>query len=203
MVASGDIAQLVIPITGPAGTMLNVLGFEAVDGTATFDGLASSFNTNDLAGFMQFMRNTFTCTELRVEDVKPGTAATHLFQVTPTKAGTNSTSEALPPQSALVISWRTPLKGRSFRGRTYMGGLCESDQNVGDWSSALIAAIDTWTDNFLARYAVASPASKWRFGIISRVSAGLTRAVPILTHVDGALIDGSVFTQRRRGKGRR
>ena len=34
------------------------------------------------------------------------------------------TKPAAPPQLAVVISWKTPFSGRSFRGRTYIGPVC-------------------------------------------------------------------------------
>jgi len=34
------------------------------------------------------------------------------------------TKPAAPPQVAVVISWKTALAGRSFRGRTYIGPVC-------------------------------------------------------------------------------
>lgn len=33
-----------------------------------------------------------------------------------------SATDPLPSQDALVVSWRTPLAGRKFRGRTYLAG---------------------------------------------------------------------------------
>jgi hypothetical protein len=200
MVAVGDIVELVIEIDGPNGTSLNVLGFEARNVAATFDGLASSFDTNDLSGYTAQMGTGFSCSLLRVVDIKPGTAATVLHGVSPAKAGTN-TSESLPTQSALVFSWRSALKGRSFRGRTYMMGLGETNQAAGVWGAATVTAMDTWADSFLARYSASDPASHWRFGVISKFSGGLKRATPIITPVVDFAVDTEVFTQRRRGRG--
>jgi hypothetical protein len=35
----------------------------------------------------------------------------------------SSNAQPLPPQDAIVLTWRTVLSGRSFRGRTYIGPL--------------------------------------------------------------------------------
>lgn len=202
MVAVGDIARLVTFVTGPNGTSLMVLGFEARNVAATFDGLAASFEANDLPGLIAQMANVYSCNLLVVEDVKPGTAASTLHGVSPAVAGTN-TAQSLPPQDALVISWRTALKGRSFRGRTYVPGLTEVNQDAGIWGSATTAAYDTWADAFLARYSASDPASHWRFGVVSEVTGGLKRVTPIITPVSNFGVDAEVFTQRRRGRGGR
>jgi hypothetical protein len=47
----------------------------------------------------------------------------HQFVLSPTSdnAGT-SAAEPMSGQAAAVVSWRTPRIGRSYRGRTYLGG---------------------------------------------------------------------------------
>lgn len=46
-----------------------------------------------------------------------------------------------PPQLAAVISWKTPLAGPSFRGRTFLGPLTSTAITAGGLNSAFLSAM--------------------------------------------------------------
>jgi hypothetical protein len=57
------------------------------------------------------------------------------------------TANPLPNDVALVVSWKTALAGKSYRGRTYIGGLTQNALGTAsDGSCALIAASGTTID---------------------------------------------------------
>lgn len=52
------------------------------------------------------------------------------------------TGDMLPPQAAGVISWRTGLAGRKYRGRSYIPGIAEMDQAGGTLVAGAQANLD-------------------------------------------------------------
>lgn len=97
--------------------------------------------------------------------------------------------------AALVLSWRTANTGRSFRGRSYMGGLPNAvladAQHMGTGETAawatraadLIDALET------AGYVLA---------VLSRVAAGVQRITGLLTQIISVVVDTKLDSQRRR-----
>lgn len=199
MTSIGDLAELNIIIDTAAGVEENVLGFKATATTASLDGLASDFNTNFLQQWLTQSVTSTSCSRLDVVDVVPGVLATKVFTVSPAKAGA-VTGDQLPPQNALVLSWRSDLKGRSFRGRSFTVAHGESQQAGGIWTAGIIAAYDTIIDNYLARYGLADPVAHWRACVISRFSGGVRRVPPIGTFITDGSLDVRVRSQRRRQK---
>lgn len=53
-------------------------------------------------------------------------------------AGT-STGEITDKSSAIVVTFRTPVRGRAGRGRMYLGGNTEGNMAAGVWTSTVIA----------------------------------------------------------------
>jgi hypothetical protein len=51
-----------------------------------------------------------------------------------------SSSPALPNDMAVVISWRTGMRGRSFRGRTYIGGFTSLSLGSGSGKATQVEA---------------------------------------------------------------
>lgn len=103
--------------------------------------------------------------------------------------------EAAAANAALVMSWRTANTGRSFRGRTYVGGLpnavLSDAQHMGTGEAAawatraadLIDALET------AGYVLA---------VLSRVAAGVQRVAGLLTQIISVVVDTKLDSQRRR-----
>jgi len=110
-------------------------------------------------------------------------------------AGTDSTND-LPWQTAALVSWTTGTRGRSYRGRTYLGGFCEDQSDGRDIGATLIAAIEDWRDIILA---------DGNFGVISRYSGvdpDTHLPIPRDEGIISTFTDGTVHplwrTQRRR-----
>lgn len=66
--------------------------------------------------------------------------------------GTMIDTQQLPPQCAFVITLKSPNVGRSRRGRIYVGGLTESQQQGGTWDPATVTAFQTTWTAFMAKY---------------------------------------------------
>lgn len=57
--------------------------------------------------------------------------------------------EALPPQTAFIVSWRTGLIGRSRRGRTFVWPPNEASQASGQLSGGYLAALNNFATQSL------------------------------------------------------
>jgi len=85
---------------------------------------------------------------------------------TGTLTGGNS-GEAMPPQSALVVTLSSGMSGRSRRGRTYIGGFVEAFQNEGTVTPGIVTAQQTNWDTILAIYSGAGTSPLWYLGVFS------------------------------------
>lgn len=95
----------------------------------------------------------------------------------------------LPADVALVITWRTMLRGRSYRGRTYLGPLVEAAMDSsGNPASAFITRISEVAPLLIG----ADGTRDWQISVLSRT-------VPTATPVVRADVDHEFDTQRRRG----
>lgn len=201
MVATGDIVQVELYQRIANQQVMNTFGFLAKTGNGTFSGLAADFKTafvkNTSGGWFYGLADDLTSTSLTVRDVKPGIGIQYDLTYT-SVPGSDGTSEPLPPQCALVLSWRTSLSGRSYRGRSYVPGLPEQHQNAGTWSATAISNITNFCASILGIYGPAGSDPNWEFAVISRVQNGVRLATPVATPIESYLVRSTVYTQRRR-----
>jgi hypothetical protein len=201
--ATGDLARvnLLYVDNTRSLTLENVFGFKALGGSATLANLASAFKTavvkNTSGGLLHLMPPAITSDRLTVVDVSPGTAAEAELDYTAV-AGGRSSGDQLPQQSAAVITWRTGLAGRSFRGRTYLPGLGEGDQVDGVLNGTYETDAAAFAAQMLAVFGVGGSDTNWQFVVISEVSSGSPRVPPIGTPVTAAVVRPFIQTQRRR-----
>jgi hypothetical protein len=118
--------------------------------------------------------------------------------------GTNVT-QALPYQTAAVISWRTDFSGKSFRGRSFIGGFAE---NQGD-GMAIDPALVTALGEFAGDMKTAIEAADSNLMVVSRYMPNpdpeaLPRSVPRVTNlanvITGFTVRTTWRTQRRRAR---
>jgi hypothetical protein len=103
-----------------------------------------------------------------------------------TEASANASP--LPPQDAIVITWRTVLSGRSFRGRSYMGPLGKYAVGAdGRVAPATITALQSGA-NILRTDLLAAGN---QLGVFSRTKLQFT-------DITSASVGNVVDTQRRR-----
>lgn len=113
----------------------------------------------------------------------------------------------VPNNCALAVSFRTALRGRSFRGRNFVAGLAEADVNrshvdatlVGQIQDAYNVLLDTFTDAIdTAGWCVVS-----RFSGVDGSGHPIPRTTGIATRVTSAIVvDDVIDSQRRRLPGR-
>lgn len=95
----------------------------------------------------------------------------------------------MPPDCAVTISWQTARRGRSYRGRTYLGPLV----------TGLLD--DSGTVNAAARDEIASAAYRLIGNQVTRDATicVMSRTLGVATPVLGGYVDSEFDTQRRRG----
>jgi len=107
-----------------------------------------------------------------------------------------SPGNATPANAAAVISWRTGLAGRAFRGRTYLPGIGESSQVNSTVNSSYITAA-TALANGIAAFTNGG-------GIVGVNMVVASFVKQLLNLVLSAVIDNAIDSQRKRliGRGR-
>lgn len=182
------------------------LGFKAVDGSGSWEGLALSLK-NELVkatsgGLLYQHHDVVTIDSVTIHDVKPATHAPYTLTFTPV-AGSIGGIDTCPPQDAAVITWRTDGLGRAYRGRSYIPYIPESMQSLGTLAGAFTTALTAFADNVMAFYGPGGTYASFEFVVISRYLNKVKRVTPVGTPVTSYTVRPTVFTQRRRqiGKG--
>lgn len=226
--AVDDIYQMTVTAQSPAGFFQNTF---AVSSLITTDPTSANFATlaaDWVAIWRPQQSDTITWRSWRARQVRGGTV------VWPTGTSCNPTGgfllegnitsnnngadlgEALPPQCAMVITFKTGVIGRRARGRNYIFGFTEADQNGGTWAAATLSALETNIATFMTKYVPGTAGNFFRLGVWSyRTASGCepnptthvhTRIdppapslafTPVTTHV----LRSVVHTQRRRVAG--
>jgi hypothetical protein len=60
-----------------------------------------------------------------------------------------SSADPLPAQNAALINWHTALRGRSYRGRTFVPGFTETDSG-GGLTSTLVTALTSYAGDLIS-----------------------------------------------------
>ena len=102
---------------------------------------------------------------------------------------------ATAANGAAVISWRTANTGRSFRGRTYIGGL--SNANLVD-AHTLDSTMVTALANAAADLIDVLAAVSATLVVVSRFAAGVARVTALATEIINIIVDSKIDSQRRR-----
>jgi hypothetical protein len=198
----GDIAEVNLLYTDSSSpdTYENVLGFKAKGSGATLANLASAFKAavviTGAGGILRFTSNKLSSDRLTVRDVVPGTAAE--VELDYTAVPGQITADMCPPQCATLVTWRTGLAGRSFRGRTFLPGLAEDRQANGTLVAAQLSEVADFVTQMLAVFGPTGSDANWQFAVISRITAGAPRTPPIATAVTAGVVQTRTGTQRRR-----
>jgi hypothetical protein len=129
------------------------------------------------------------------------TSSSYVASVSPTTVtGGNNSGVGMPNNVSACISFRTPFRGRSFRGRNYTLGLTEAFKETPN----------TMTPDYMAGITAAysllltvPPEETLTWVVVSRFSGGLPRAEGVATPITSVGFRDNVFdSQRRRLPGR-
>lgn len=155
-----DIYQAALVFDAPQadGEMVNVIHFQLLNiGTPdTEDGYCVEL-AQTIVGVVEFfllpyIATDITFTEVRVFNVNQ---PTYMGVATSGNPGTGTT-EWVGPRVAVVATKRTGLRGRSYRGRMFIPGVQEGQQNAGTLSAGAITNYQAYVDNLVSMLSLAS-----------------------------------------------
>lgn len=205
---TGDIMRATIEGTFDLEPVMIDLGFVSNSGAANFledaqllateliDALQLTISTG---GYLSPLAAAYVVQAIRVQDLAPGLAASYVQSVG--VAGNNEVDDALPPQLALCVTWRTGLKGKENRGRSYLTGFAEDSQTGGYW----IPEIQVWADTGFASPLLTQfgplGAGNFSLSVVHTVSGGARLSPPTATPIVSFTVHNETRTQRRRGPG--
>lgn len=202
--ASGDIIDVIVNWTLTTGVAQNHFGLECTGLAETVETLALAMKTaiikNTADGILRGHHDTISIGSLTFNDVKPGTRAPYIYSFTPV-AGDAGAVDDLPPQDAMVVTFRTLLKGRAYRGRMYLPGWSEGAQSNGTWGAAYTGYANDFATELRRLYDGDTVNPNYRLGVISRFLNGVERVTPVITPVVSHTVRSTVYTQRRRTVG--
>lgn len=152
-----------------------------------------------------FVSSAVTLREIYLTDIETAVGSTVTIPApSPAPAGERG-SGALPNNVALTVSFRTALRGRSFRGRNYISGFAEDQVVLNTVDSGTLGDI---TDAYEGLTSVASDVdASWvvvsRFSGVDGDGKPIPRTLGVSTNVSSVVIvDPIVDSQRRRLPGR-
>jgi hypothetical protein len=97
--------------------------------------------------------------------------------------------------AAQCISLRTNFTGRSFRGRFYLGGLCDVGMaDAQNWSTTQSSSVAGFFADFIAALGTINQT----LVVVSNFAAGVVRVVALATEIISVIVDTKVDSQRRR-----
>lgn len=108
-----------------------------------------------------------------------------------------SATDPLPPQDSMVVTFKTNVRGRSFRGRNYLVGFVESMQSGGEWNTTIQGEIET----AIAGLVTVATDNDCEWVVVSRYTNNAPRVTGIATPVTGFAARPIVASQRRRRLG--
>lgn len=146
----------------------------------------------------QYQVDDLSLINVRVTDLTTENGMSLEGAVNPPAAGASAT-DPLPANCALQVSFTTPYRGRSYRGRIYIPGLPEDRSSGSQWTAAFLALMATAIDNLLL---VDFEPYTANLVVVSRYHDGAPRAQGLHTAVSGYKISPYIVSQKRRLPGR-
>lgn len=165
------------------------------------DALFTTFDLANPAGVLLGGLNVqYSLETLDILDVVPGTAPMQRFAVG--AVGAVDDDDAMPPNDALCVTWRSLFKGPSGRGRVYLTGFSEGAANGGFWE----AGTQTYANDLAATILDShgeDGTSSFRFVVLHRQTGGAPIVPPEQKPVMGYTVHNEVRSLGRRAVGRR
>lgn len=204
----GDILKATLEGTFAGEPFVIGLGFVSNAGAASFkddaDELSAELRTAlDLMGgagaFVAPLSAQFELDAVRIQDLSPGLAAGIVYPVG--AVGGNTVDDAMAPSLALCVTWRTGLKGKENRGRSYLTGFAEDSGNAGFW----IPEIQAWADAAFATpllnaFGPLGPGN-YALSVVHTVAGGARLHPPTATPIIDFTVRNTARSLRRRSVG--
>ena len=166
----------------------------ATHDAALLESYADALDTWWLTYMQPILSNSYVLTSIVATSLETGTGPQFIKSFSSGHQGA-LTGEQVAGNAAAVISWRTASIGRSYRGRTYIGGLDAAATDTAQAVSASFASA-------LSAAAVALTSAVAGVGgalcVLSRYLDKVLRVVGLLTEITSIIVDTKIDSQRRR-----
>jgi hypothetical protein len=196
--------------SGVTRTWLNVLGLRAIGAFPTIDqafanALHGVVNTSLTAsGLLPHLASTTIFERISVRSLNTAAQPEITSTGTPTAGG--GTTDPLPLNNAVCVTLRTPLAGKSFRGRVYIAGYDEASNDAG---GRVLAAANEGARAFIANLNANLAAQGFTLGVLSRATDAKTipsKVIPARTGqinaVTAVIMRDTKWESQRRRTGR-
>jgi len=189
-------AQCIINYTDGVRSFSNSLwAVKSGFGQANMQDLATAIRANISAGWAAWFGNNFTQDVITVYDQRAEGAPVYLHTLNPVTG--QDADEIHPLGDALVVTLRTATRGRSGRGRMYLGGLSVGQSADGLWSSPITAQAVDFCEELKADLDVLG----WTWVVCSRYSENALRNPALTFPVTSFEVRSAVVgTQTRRNR---
>jgi hypothetical protein len=148
--------------------------------------------------FQPLITATLAISTIRITDLTTAVSLTKEYPVTGTHDGTQAGS-AVPNNVAMSVTLKTAKRGRSYRGRNYIGGLpAAALTNPTFWNPTIIAA----TEAIWVALGQAFSDAGFTHVVLSRQENSTRRTVGVPTPIQQYIPRSPVATMRRRVAGR-
>lgn len=145
-IPTANTARVAIEGVYGSGSIVNTLWFlHAVPFTgADLDTLLGDLQAGWNSAMMPLLSDSYEVERFVATAQDSDTAPVRNLPVTPGTFGGHTTGTELPANVAAVVSFYTAARGRSGRGRVFIGGLCTDQlQTPKTFTAAFIAALNT------------------------------------------------------------
>lgn len=174
----------------------NVLHFEPAGGIDVTE--MAALGAHIVNWFNTSLKN-YLCTSISLINVKLTDLSTETAPVVNYATGLpiagSLASPTLPNNIALVLTKRTALRGRSYRGRIYVPGLSEGDIVANTVGGGKVTAL---VNSYSLLLAFTAGSESWEMVVVSRQNNNTPREFGVATQVLSLDSDGTVDSQRRR-----
>ena len=199
-----DTAQVELIFDTPAGSAENTLWFH-YEGAGDMTEFVLSTLAGQIAEWWVTEMQATVTDEINLREVIATDMSTEIGEVgsSPVDAFGLRADNLQPMNVTMAVSFRTPNRGRSFRGRNYVVGLGEGQVTNDIVGTVTVAA---WVDGYalIPDYLpVVLGVPQWNWVIASRYTEGAPRTTGIFSSVTAVQVtDDYVDSQRRRLSGR-
>lgn len=197
--ATSDIYSLSIRGTLFNQDVVNTWGFVQTSALPGFTGqvLVDEWQAACLTAYRACLGTSVTLTTMTARDVFP---ENNQIAEESLPGGTNGTGAGPSGSSqvAAVLTWRTNLAGRAFRGRTYLPGIPSSNISNGLIIASQLTLETTFIDAMINTFGPSGTSDNFQLGIISRFLNGVERPNPVITSVQLGVPRNVPGTIRRR-----
>lgn len=176
--------------------MFNVMGALVAGATSITQGLANTLDAAIKAAYGTTLSThqggSTALVSVGLRDIRTANQAE--FIGTGAFAAGTGPGDILPRQNAVCVTLRTALSGQRFRGRVYLGGFTETDN---DSTGSIGATLSTASVNFVTAISTSLSTNGLTLGVLSRPAERQT-IVTTTFHGDGT---SSVDTVTREARG--